>query len=347
MPASWAFEQGQRMGGMAAARDDLEALFLAHRDLISRIALASGRRQGLRRDDLEDFVSWATSRLIERDYAVLAQFRGESALATYLTVVVTMLARDYRVQHWGRWRPSATARRQGPLAVRLETLVYRDGVSLAEAAQALRTAGITALSDRDLAAMLASFPRRSSARLGGPNAESDATVIEALPGDLAADDGLKAEEADAERRSVGSVLSEAVDGLPAEDGVMVRLRYWQGLSVADVARALDVPQKPLYRRLERALVALRAELERRGVDREQVRALLGEQLPVHAGIDALLTDDAPPGGLTIARNAAPRPPPSRDSEPAHPSMPMPSREIPAATDWASERTSRNDPETSP
>lgn len=332
--------------GMAAARGELEALFLAHRDLVGRIALAAGRRQGLRGDDLEDFASWAATRLIERDYAVLAQFRGESSLPTYLTVVVTMLAREYRVQHWGRWRPSAAARRQGPLAVRLETLVYRDGLRLDEAAQALRTAGLTALSDRALAAMLAACPARRPSRGGSADADPDGTPVEAVPGGLAADDGLRAEEADAERRSVGACLSAAVEGLPADDRVIVRLRYWQGLSVADVARALGVPQTPLYRRLERALGALRAELEGRGVDREQVRALLGEPLPGDAAADAPLPDVGRPRAPTIPRDPAPRPPPQRDFEPTQPSNPVTSVTTPTATDRVTERVPHHDPETS-
>jgi DNA-directed RNA polymerase specialized sigma24 family protein len=44
--------------------------------------------------------------------------------------------------------------------------------------------------------------------------------------------------------------------------------------VADIARRLDVPQKPLYRRLERALRTLRTALERAGVPVERVRAAL-------------------------------------------------------------------------
>ena len=77
-------------------------------------------------------------RFIENDYAAIRKFRGESSLGTYLTVVVAMLVRDYRVQRWGRWRPSAAARRLGDVAVRLETLVRRNGQAVHEAAETLR-----------------------------------------------------------------------------------------------------------------------------------------------------------------------------------------------------------------
>lgn len=251
---------------------------------------------------------------------MLAQFRGESSLATYLTVVVTMLAREYRVRHWGRWRPSAAARRQGPLAVRLETMVLRDGMRLDEAAQTLRTAGLTALPDRALAAVLARCPARTGARRGHASDGADGVPLDALPGDATADAALLGREADDERRSVGAQLADVVDALPAEERVMVRLRYWQGLSVADVARALDVAQKPLYRRLERVLATLRAQLERRGVDREQVRALLGEPLPDDAAAAAPQPDAVRPALPPIARAGDARPPPRSDSGPTQPSI---------------------------
>jgi DNA-directed RNA polymerase specialized sigma24 family protein len=43
---------------------------------------------------------------------------------------------------------------------------------------------------------------------------------------------------------------------------VVRLIFWKELSVADVARSLGVPQKPLYRRLDRILKRLRYAMER-------------------------------------------------------------------------------------
>jgi len=262
-----------------ADRSELEALFVAHLPLIDRILTVVGRRQGLRDDDQTDFASWARLRLIADDYAVLRRFRGESALGTYLTVVLTMAAREYRVAHWGRWRPSAAARARGPLAMQLETLVHRDGLRLADAAQLLRTAGETDLSDRALAALLAELPvRDASAR----RAMRDGDVtgdVDALADDSAADEPLLRAEAQAERARIEERLSDAVERLPAEERVLVRLRYWKGLSVADAARALGVPQKPLYRRLERAVATLRVGLLAAGVSEERVRAMLVESLP--------------------------------------------------------------------
>src|SRR3712207_199407 len=108
---------------MMLARADAESLFLSNLPYIDRVLAALARRYGLGGDEVDDFASWARTRLVENDYAVVAKFRGESSATTYLTVVLSMLGREYLVQERGRWRPSAAARRAGPLAARLETLV--------------------------------------------------------------------------------------------------------------------------------------------------------------------------------------------------------------------------------
>jgi RNA polymerase sigma factor for flagellar operon FliA len=224
------------------------------------------RRYGLSPDDTAEFTSWAKLKLVENDYAVLGRFRGESAITTYLVVVIAMLFRDYRAQHWGRWRPSAAARRRGALAVRLETLVYRDRLPLAQAAEMLRTSGQTQLSDRKLAELLAELPARPAVR----PLQAHGAPRDDLPGQEGADDFLVAEDADARDRMIG----EAVGRLLPEDQVLLRLRFWEGLSVADISRSLGLPQKPLYRRLDRAIGQVRARLEQSGMSREYVRAVL-------------------------------------------------------------------------
>ena len=253
-----------------AERHELEALFLANLPLAERILGALARRHALSRDAAEEFGAWTKMRIIENDYSVLAKFRGESSLSTYLTVCIAMLFREYRVSQWGRWRPSAAARRQGVVAIRLETLVRRDGIPLPQAALLLRTAGETTLSDRELASMLAEMPQRLPLRpVESGNLPVDAADASHAD-DLVADAAL-AEEREGAHRELGA----AMDRLPLEDRLLVRMRFIEGLSVADIARGLSLPQKPLYRRIERVLGKLRDQLERAGVSHEQVRELAG------------------------------------------------------------------------
>ena len=53
--------------------------------------------------------------------------RGRGSLNTYLRVVIERLVLDMRVTNWGKWRPSARARRLGAEAVLFEQLTVRDG----------------------------------------------------------------------------------------------------------------------------------------------------------------------------------------------------------------------------
>jgi DNA-directed RNA polymerase specialized sigma24 family protein len=87
-----------------ADRQQLEALLVEHLGLVDRICAALARRSGLRGAEAEDFAAWARLRLVENDYDVLARFRGDSSLPTYLVAVLTQAAYDYRVRERGRWR---------------------------------------------------------------------------------------------------------------------------------------------------------------------------------------------------------------------------------------------------
>jgi RNA polymerase sigma factor for flagellar operon FliA len=256
-------------------RHQAERLFLENLRWIERVLAMLSRRQGLSGDDADDFASWAKLRLIEDDYAAIRRFRGESAPATYLTVVLSMLARDYRVRERGRWRPSAAARRLGPVAVRLETLVHRDGFTLTQAAQMLRTTGYGELADRELAELWRQLPARPPLR---PVAAGD-EVAAALPTDEQADVRVLAQESERRRDEAEQAVAQAVASLPDEDQVIVRMRVWHEMTVADVARGLNLPQKPLYRRMDRIFSQLRRTLEAGGLSRERVRGLLEDRAP--------------------------------------------------------------------
>lgn len=253
-------------------RQKAEALLLANLDWVRRSALSLCRRYGLSGDEAEEVCSWVNLKLVEDDYAPLRKFRGDSSIRTYLVVVVAALFRDYRASNWGRWRPSAAALRAGPLAVRLETLVYRDGCTLDQAARTLRASGETDLPDRGLAALLAQLPVRGPLR----PYEAGEAPLEGVPADSHAEEGVAADEAEAARGRVLAALNRALLRLPPDDRLIVRLHYWKGLSVADVSRALKLPQKPLYRRIEGILRQLRRALLAEGVQPEQMRDFLGE-----------------------------------------------------------------------
>jgi RNA polymerase sigma factor (sigma-70 family) len=65
-----------------------------------------------------------------------------------------------------------------------------------------------------------------------------------------------------------AALGRAIERLPPEDSLIVRLHFYEGFTVADVARAVGIPQKPLYTRMKRLLEALSKDLEAQGIGPE-------------------------------------------------------------------------------
>jgi len=255
-----------------AERKDFEDKFVAHLPWIDRVVGMFARRHGIAADERADLESWVKLKLVEEDYRVFRCFRGESSMSTYLTTVISMLFRDYRAQRWGRWRPSAAAVRRGPLAIRLERLVMRDGLKLAEAGEMLRTSGETSFSDRELTDLLSSLPRRSPMR---PISEGDGPLATIPVNEGSVDPALR-EESRTQRHAAVMALKRAIASLPTEDQVILCMHYWEGSSVADIARALRLDQRPLYRRLNRLHEELRHRLEAAGVSSERLRELLDE-----------------------------------------------------------------------
>ena len=244
----------------------LERLFLEHLPVIDRILAIIARRNALPAADAEEFAAWARVRLTDGDYAILRKFGGRSSLKTYLSVVLSNLFRDYRNSTWGRWRPSAAATRLGPLAIRLEELVSRDGCAVREAIGILRSSGATE-SDAELTRLAARLPRRMTEKTVSVD-EVEETLPAPRPAPPAQDE---------ERTRVEHALLASIDELPDEDRVITRMRFWDGVSVADIAKALGLDQKPLYRRIEAIQRRLRDSLARHGVTQQLAREVLVEE----------------------------------------------------------------------
>jgi RNA polymerase sigma factor for flagellar operon FliA len=247
---------------------DPERTFLDNLVTIDRVIGVITRRHSLGAAEAEEFASWARARLIDGNYAALRKFGGRSSLATYLSVVIGNLFLDYRNSIWGRWRPSAAALRLGPIGIRIEELLYREGHSLRETIGVLQSAGVT-LSDAEISRLAAKIPPREKASEVPLEKADSAGVIDFRPTATPA----------AEDSEVAVAVRAALEQLPAEEQVIVRMRFWDDLTVADIARALRIEQKPLYRKLEAIQKHLRAALTARGIDEERVADVLaGESL---------------------------------------------------------------------
>jgi RNA polymerase sigma factor for flagellar operon FliA len=245
-------------------------LFLENLPWIEKVAGVVCRKHRVWGEDAEDFASLAKMKLMENDYADIRMFRGDCQLTTYLATLVVRRFHEYARERWGRWRNSAAAEREGQLAKDLETLVHRDGCTLAQAGEQLRNAGKTGLSDAALARLLARLPARQPLRALEVGAPADAPAAER------ADSGIGGAELDRHRGALIAALFTVMEKLPPEERHILRMRFADGRSVADVARALRLEQKPLYRRIDQLRARIRHDLELSGVTAEDVRELLAE-----------------------------------------------------------------------
>jgi RNA polymerase sigma factor (sigma-70 family) len=246
---------------------DAEEVFRKHLPVIGQIAESICRRNGVGHHDAEDFASDIRLRLCEDNFAVIRKFQGKSSFTTYLTVVMNKRFLDHRRHVWGKWSPSSQARRLGPAALLLETLVYRDGCTFDVACQILEQKHALAVDRRQLRAILAQLPRRAPRRFEGDEG------LDLVPSGDGADARALATERDERLAVAEQALRRALQKLPDEDRVIIRMLYNEGLSVAEIARALRVEQPRLYPRIKQLLASLRKTLEGQGISADFLEGL--------------------------------------------------------------------------
>jgi RNA polymerase sigma factor for flagellar operon FliA len=251
---------------------DAERLFLSALPVVDEIVHFIGQRRRCRDDEAEDFASFVRLKLIEHEYSILREFCGRASLKTYLSVVIHHLFLDFRRQRWGVWRPCAEARRLGPTAVLLDVLLHREGLPLEQAIEMLRANHGVDASCAELRDLAARFPVRQLRRTEG---EAVLAEIGVSAEDVVIGPAL-AEERHRRARALRQALRRATASLSPDDALALRLQFQETLTVARIAELLDVPAKPLYRRLEKLRAELRRSLESLGFDSTELPDLLGD-----------------------------------------------------------------------
>jgi RNA polymerase sigma factor (sigma-70 family) len=249
---------------------DYQKLLLEHLDLVDRVVRYVARRHHLSKTDTDELSSLVRLRLIDHDFAVLRKFQGRSNLATYLTTVIEHIYLDFCVVNWGKWRPSAAARRLGPVAIHLDQLVGRDGLTFNEAVGTLQiNHGVTATRE-ELHAIFLQLPTRTVRRFAAEEG------LAAVAGQVGARDRALEREDDLEVvERVETALIRLLAELPARDQLVLKLYFQDGQSMAAIARVLHTPAKPLYRRLDDIITALRAQLRQQGIDGKDIDRIVG------------------------------------------------------------------------
>jgi RNA polymerase sigma factor (sigma-70 family) len=276
---------GATPAGTPCSSVSYERIYIEHAELIEGVLTLICRRHRLAGMEADDFRSIARLKLVDNDYEVLRKFQGRSSLRTYLTIVLDRVFLDYRNAQWGKWRPSAEAQRLGPVALRLEQLMSRDGFTFDEAVEMLRTQLGARQSRDELYEMASRLPTRLSRKPQGEEAighvEDPAPSPDAI---------VEREELRPRAALARAALDRAVAALDPQERLIVRLKFVNGLGVVDIARTLKLEQRPLYRRLDQILKGLRQSLESQGVTAQAVAALLSETWSDLAGPEILKTN---------------------------------------------------------
>jgi RNA polymerase sigma factor (sigma-70 family) len=250
--------------------DERNRLFEANLPAIECAIARVCREARLEGANAEDFASSVRLALLADDCAILRKFEGRSSMPTYLTIVVRRLFYDER-RAAGRWYASAEAQRHGPAAVLFERLTMHERRTFRDAADLVQR-DHPDVSLAELEQLAAVLPQRTVRPLIVPvedeHAERFASGSSA--GDLV--DSL-----DVQRRSIqaNDAVRVAMAMMTAEDRVILRLRFTANASIAQIARSLNLEQRPLYRRIESLLAAIRRALEAAGVDAASVDDLIG------------------------------------------------------------------------
>lgn len=297
-PADTAADVSRR-DAVDACRD----LLTVQHDVVVDAVRFVAARYHLTRDMADELRGRVMLHLATNDYAALRAWRRECSFHTYLVTVITRVFLDFRNQEWGKAKPPALARRLGEVALHLWRLTHRKRLTFDEAVQTLHADhGVTDTRD-ELWDIYSRLPVASGryfvdvselAQAEQPGADADALVRAAERETLAA--------------RVERALSEALAGLDAEDRLVLKLFFSNGMTRAQIARVLHLDQQRLYPRFLHLMRRLHAALLTQDVTAEDVREIIGAANlpPGTAVLDEVCKSDVQGPSHGVERAPAPR-----------------------------------------
>lgn len=247
-----------------------EETYLHHLRSIERIAAFVAHRNHLNQDETAEFTQQVRVWLLEDDFAIIRKFEGRASITTYLTTVILRLCQQWRTEQWGKWRPSAEAKRLGDKAIAFERLITRDGYTVQEAVRVLTTPAGSQYTEAELEAYYLRLPLR----MPRPVVVSDDELPEFAAEGAAADERVERQDRARAARRAACEMDKLLDAMDSEDRLILQMRYWRALKVPDIARRLHLDPKKVYKRIDHLCAWLRKELEAAGVRKYEIAALL-------------------------------------------------------------------------
>jgi len=237
-----------------------------HQDAIEAVLRYFCRVKRLSADHCDEFSSWVRLKLLENDCAILRKFARRSQFKTFLVAVVSNKYRDWLDEQKGKFRPSEEAKRLGKIAIELERLVLRDRMDYEEAAQTLVSKGIAP----SMKACDEIWGRLTQFR-GRQFVDPEVIDEQRVP---PAPDPVELRQWRELVARVLAALRLVLAQLPPADNLIFRWRYWDEISVAEIARLQETEQKPLYRRFAQIHKQIKQGLLEHGLTEDEIRESL-------------------------------------------------------------------------
>lgn len=269
-------------------REDPEELLVGCLPLLESVVGAAAKRWRLDKADAEDLLSEVQLKLLENDCAALRSCGDAARLGAFLATTVARHWLDRRNHEWGKWRPCAEARRQGPDGELLDRWVNRDGLPLDQVAEKARQHGLP-WSREEIERRTALFPARLRRRL-----ESDDVLEARAAAAPSPEQALLAAESAGRRDLALRQIGEETAHWPPEEVLMLRA-WMRGHTITAIAQQLRVLRRPLYRQFEGLFQRLRTRLERSGIGSDQAKEILSlERWENELPPESLFLDEHPP-----------------------------------------------------
>jgi len=218
--------------------------------------------------------------LRQDNYRVLREFKGNAQLTTYLTAIISRRAVDMIRKKLGRGREKERAKDLGNIGLLLYQRVIKDGYPLRDVYDELRTTGNFPGALEELEAMLRKIKGKNPGghqpgaanENNGTSAVKNGTSINeeeyVIPDTKSDPQALLMEKQ--RQQDIRRVLRDMIAPLSGEERLLLRMRFpvhedEQPGSVEQIADALGVTPKAVYKRLTRLMKKCRQQLDRRGI----------------------------------------------------------------------------------
>ncbi len=264
-------------------KSDMKQKVMAHWDLINRLAGKRFQSQ----ETAEDAALYVLDGLATDDWQRIRGFRGKSRFSTFLSSVVYRLLEDYSREKFGRVTPPKWVRELGGLWLLLFRLLCLERFSFADAvlkATLLRPDVDEKTIDNSAEHLLAeipdcgksireeeyddgSFVNRGSASSAISEEREEQLIVEALAREVFGERQSRREE-----EVLNKLFAQRLE-LKAEEQLLLRLRFREGLAVKDIGKMLGLNRFQVNGRLRRTHEKIRNYFKDAGCE-EELRLLL-------------------------------------------------------------------------